>query len=471
MPETTTAPPTDLTNRQIRLGVGAMLASMAVVETVSGFTQQYLYPVLPAVGARHGIDTVQLSWIYVVQQVGMTVFTPLLSRLGDNHGYRKILRLSVAMLACGSLLMAVWPSLIGIAVGALLQGSVVGFMPLMIGILRDRTGDEGARRGIGVLVGVLLAAIGVAGVAAGAMAAVNPVLGLWTGVAVAALGLVACLMIPAERSAPAGEGFPLRPFGLLSLGLIGITLALSQGPVWGWGAPATLVSAGVGVLAAVAWPFAELRAERPVVDVRMFRNRRVVLPSVVTFCLSFVTIGTLGANSTFLGADPQKVGYGFGLGSMAIGFAMLPQAATGVAASLLTPRALRLLGDRVTVAIGGLAALAGFGGLALVHGTLAAYLALSSLTGVAMGVFQSATRALAVEAVPVSETATAAGVNELVLSLGGAVGAALVSAMLSAHAGAGGRVEIGGYTVAWAVCALLGAVATMAAFRLRTERT
>ncbi|WP_051939139.1 MFS transporter [Phaeacidiphilus oryzae] len=462
MPETID-PPRDVSSGQRGLGVGPMLGSMAVVEVVSGFTQQYLYPVLPTVGSQHGISVVQLSWIYVVQQVGMTVFTPVLSRLGDNHGYRKVLRLSVAMVAFGSLLMAVWPSLGGIALGALLQGGVVGFMPLMIGILRDRAGDAGVRRGIGALAGVLLAAVGVAGVAAGAVAAVSPVLGLWAGAVVGVLGFTACLLIPAERSEPVGQGFPLLPCALLSVGLIGITLALSQGPAWGWASSATLISAAIGVLAAAAWPFAELRAERPMVDVRMFRNRRVALLSVVTFCLSFGTLGTLGANSTFLGASPHTAGYGFGLGSLATGFALLPLSATGMAASLLTPRALRLLGDRVTVAIGGLAALVGFGGLALLYRTLTGWVVTSALVGIAMGVFESATRALSVEAVPTSETATAAGVNELVLSLGGAVGAALVSATLSAHADAADRVELGGYSTAWVICGLVGAAAAVAA--------
>ncbi len=368
--------PLALTSSRRTIGAGPVLASMALIEVLSGFTQQYLYPVLPSIGAEHGISTVQLSWIFVVQKVGMAVCTPLLARLGDNRGYRRMLRLSVAMVALGSLLMATWPTLATFVVGALLQGALVAFMPLTIGILRDRTGDAGARRGIGLLVGVLLAAVGLAAVAAGAAASVSPVLGLWVGVAAGALGMMACLVIPAEQTPPGGEKFPLLPFALLSVGLIGITLVLSQGPRWGWGSAPTAVSAAIGIAATVAWPFAELRAERPVVDVRMFRNARVTLLSVATFCLAFGTLGVLGANSTFLGASPHVAGYGFGLGSMAIGLAVLPQIGAAVAASFLTPRALRSLGDRAVMVAAGISALLGLGGLALLHDSLTGYVLL-----------------------------------------------------------------------------------------------
>lgn len=126
-----------------------------------------------------------------------------------------------------------------------------------------------------------------------------------------------------------------------------------------------------------------------------------------------------------------------------------------------------MLGERTVAAVDGICALLGLGGLAVLHSSLTDYLLLSILTGATMGICASATRTLSVEAVPVSETVVAAGVNELMLSLGGVVGAAVFSATLSAHTGSAGAVAIGGYTEGWAVCGAVGALAALDAIGLR----
>ncbi|MGQ4515463.1 MFS transporter [Streptomyces sp. DW26H14] len=462
----TTAPPSSAVLRPT--GPRSMLASMIAVELASGVTQQYLSPLLAGLGERAGITTAQQNWIYVIQTTSMAVFTPVLSRLGDSHGYRRVLRLSVAAVALGSLLMALRPDLPVLTLGAVLQGGVVGFMPLMIGILRNRGGEKASRTGIGILVSALLLAVGFAGILSGEVGAHDAGDGLWVGVAAGLLGCAACVLMPDGDPRPArGHHFDLMGFLLLTLALSGVVLALSQGGAWGWTSAPTLVCALVGVAALVVWPLLELRRERPLVDVRMFRNPRVAVLSTVTFFVSFATIGSLAANSTFLAASPGKAGYGMGLSSAAIGWVLLPMTAASVVSSLLTPALLRRAGERITVGAAGATTLVGFGGLVLWHGTLADYLVLSSFAGLAMGLFESATRALMVEAVPEEQTATAAGINELVLSLGVAVGAAAIGAGLSAHSGPDGRVAVGGYTTGWALCAIAGLAAAVVAVRLR----
>ncbi|WP_326673812.1 MFS transporter [Streptomyces sp. NBC_01257] len=449
--------------------VRTLLVSMVLVEVTSGFTQQYLSPLLPGIGVRSGITSAQISWIYVVQTVSMAVLTPVLSRLGDSHGYRRILRLSVGMVTVGSLLMALWPTLPLLLLGAVLQGGVVGFMPLMIGILRNRAGDEASRRGIGILVGALLLATGFGGIVAGVFGASDARHGLWVGVAAGVLGLVACVVMPDADTRPSAERFSMTAFGLLTVGLAGVVLALSQGSAWGWTSAATLLSGAVGLAALALWPYAELRTDRPMVDVRVFRNRRIAVLSVVTFFLAFSTLGSIVVNATFLAADPASGGYGFGLDSDAIGWALLAFIAAGIAASSLTPFALRRIGDRATLLAGGVATAIGFAGLALAHDDLTVFLILTAFNGIGLGVFESATRALSVEAVPQEDTAIAAGINELVLSLGAAVGAAALSAALAAHSDVTGHVATGGYTTGWWMCCAGGVLAGISALLLRRQ--
>lgn len=450
------------------LGPTAMLSSMALVEVASGATQQYLPPILPALGAQVGITTAQQNWIVVVQMAGCAVLTPVLSRLGDGFGYRRVLRVSIGMVVLGSLLMALRPTLGFLTIGALLQGGVVGFMPLMIGILRHQLGDAASRRGIGVLVGALLLAVGCAGIASGAVGAHDARSGLWIGVGAGVLGAAAGFLLPDAAAPPAAaRSFDLRGFLLLTAGLVGVVLALAQGAAWGWTSAATLGCGLLGIAGLAGWWALELRVARPLVDVRMFRNPRVAVLSVVTFCVAAATIGSIAFNATFLGASPHDVGYGTGLRAGAIGWALLPMTLSSVLTSALSPALLRACGERATVAAAGVATLIGFGGLVAVHDSLAAYLVASLFIGAALGLFESVTRTLTVEAVAKEETASAAGINELVLSLGAAVGAAVLGAALGAHTAADGRVGLGGYITGWALCAVAGLAAAAVALRLR----
>ncbi|MEU7485996.1 MFS transporter [Streptomyces sp. NPDC042319] len=459
-------------NRTVRparpLGPRAMLASMALVEVASGATQQYLPPILPGLGAQAGFGTAQQNWIIVVQMASCAVLTPVLSRLGDGFGHRRLLRASILMVVLGSLVMALWPTLPFLTLGAALQGGVVGFMPLMIGILRHQQGEAASRRGIGVLVGALLLAVGCAGIVAGAVGARDARLGLWIGVGAGLLGLAAGWLLPdGGATAPAARRFDVPGCVLLTVGLVGVVLALAQGATWGWASAATVGCGLVGVAALAGWWVLELRVAQPLVDVRMFRNPRVAVLSVVTFCVAAVTIGSIAFNATFLAAAPDAVGYGIGLNATAIGWALLPMTLASVAASALSPVLLRRLGERVTVAAAGVTAAVGFGLLVLRHTALAHYLVASLFIGVALGLFESVTRTLTVEAVAPEETATAAGVNELVLSLGAAVGSAVLGAALAAHTGPAGRVALGGYITGWALCAVAGVAAALAVLGLR----
>lgn len=132
-----------------------LLAVMAVIVVCSGVVQGYLTPLLPAVGHHVGIGGVGQSNLYLLSQLAFAVLTPLLSRWGDIWGHRRLLRIAVAMVAAGSLLIASRPTTTTLALGMVLQGAVVGFFPLLAGILRSRAPEHG-RTGMSVLVGALL---------------------------------------------------------------------------------------------------------------------------------------------------------------------------------------------------------------------------------------------------------------------------------------------------------------------------
>ncbi|MFF2812220.1 MFS transporter [Streptomyces sp. NPDC058000] len=439
---------------------------MAVVVLFSGIVQGYLTPLLPEVGLRLHIGTVGQNNIYLLSQLAFAVMTPLLSRLGDLYGHRRLLRVALAMVAGGSLLIAVRPSAVTLAVGVVLQGALVGFFPLLVGILRARA-PERNRTGISLLVGVLLIAIGVGGLVAGALSERHAEAGLWVAVPVAALAVLAGLVLP-DSDAPHGGRFHYGAATLLTAGLVALVLVLAQGGTWGWGAPRTVALAVVAVVALSAWVVVERRSAHPLVSVRLLGNPRLALVSGYTFCAAFGTIGFLGANALFLGAARSATGYGMGLGPQAIATLSLAMVSAGFAGAALTPRLARRFGDRAVLASGSGLVVLGFVGMVLFHHTLAQYVPSALVVGLATGLFESITRTLSAEVVARQETALAVGLNELALSLGAAIGAAVIGASFAAHVVHGTtRIAESGYLWGWGACACAALVGTALALRYR----
>ncbi|MFD7923515.1 MFS transporter [Streptomyces sp. NPDC059740] len=449
-------------------GIGSgrgLLATMAVVVVCSGVVQGYLTPLLPGIGRHIGVGGVGQNNLYLLSQLAFAVMTPLLSKLGDLYGHRRLLRVAVAMVAGGSLLMAVWPTTATLTAGMTLQGAVVGFFPLLAGILRSRAPEYG-RTGISVLVGALLVSIGAGGLVAGSLSERHAVAGLWTAVPVAALALAAAALLP-DSTAPRRGHFHLGAATLLTLGLVALVLVLAQGGTWGWGTPEVVGLAALALALLALWVWVEHRSAHPLVDVRLLRGSRLAVVNVHTFCLAFGTIGFLGANSVFLGTDPARAGFGMGLGSQAIALVSLAMVVAGCLGSTVTPRLARHVGDRAALATGGVLCAAGFLGLLCFHGSLPQYLTGALLVGLATGVFEAVTRSLAAEVVAEEETALSVGINELALSLGAAIGAAVIGALFAGHqsAGADGHLTLAGYQWSWGVCAgvaLLGAAMGLA---------
>lgn len=445
-----------------------MIGAMAVVVLCGGVVQGYLTPLLPSLGVRLDIGGVGQNNIYLLSQVAFTVLTPLLSRLGDLYGHRKLLRVALGMVAGGSLLMAAWPSPVTLAVGVVLQGALVGFFPLLVGILRSRA-PERNRSGISLLVGVLLISIGAGGLVAGVLSERHPEAGLWAAVPVALLAVCAGLVLP-DSDMPRGGRFHYGAAALLAGGLVALVLVLAQGGTWGWTSPLTAAVAVAALVLLTVWVVVERRSANPLVSVRMLSNPRLAVTSGYTFCAAFGTIGFLGANALFLGADPGEAGYGMGLGPQSIAVISLAMVVVGFAGSVLTPRLTRLTGDRTVLVCGGGFIALGFLGMILFHGTLTGYVISALVVGLATGIFESITRTLSAEVVEEHETALAVGLNELALSLGAAIGAAVIGALFGANPSPGGHIAVTGFLWSWAACAAVGLLGAVLALWYRTLR-
>ncbi|MDQ1056910.1 MFS family permease [Arthrobacter globiformis] len=459
MASKTAPPPMAVTTRRT---IAGMILAMAFIESLSGVTQGYLNPILPALGPVFGIDDPTINGIFLISNVSFAVLTPIISRLGDSFGYRLVLRWSTGVVTAGVLQMALWPSLWTVTVGVVMLTCVVGFIPLMMGILRVSSPAH-TRTGVSVMIGMLMIMVGAGGLLAGIIGVTDPTLGFWVAVPFAVVAFICSFVLP-DAGIPTREGIALAPLLACSLGLIGFVVALSMAPEWGWLDVRTLAAGVAGIALLAYWAKRDFSAPegRRFMDLRMLVNPRIRAISLATFFFGFASISYFGTNGIFLHSNPDKTGYGFGLSPLLIAIVLALASVLSLVSSLLTAKALRRFGERATLVFAGVLLAGGFLVMAVAHGSLPGYCVGFAMFNLSLGMYQAGTRALSVEGVPLEETSTAAGLNELALSVGIAVGAAVVKLISSASAEAGHITEPGLLSIwgALAMAALIAAAAS-----------
>jgi MFS family permease len=156
---------------------------------------------------------------------------------------------------------------------------------------------------------------------------------------------------------------------------------------------------------------------------------------------------------------PSSAGYGFGATATASGLFLLPSALVMLLAGPASGALGTRYGSKLPLALGCLFAAAGYFWLGLEHGApIDIYLG-STLLGLGIGLAFAAMANLVVEAVPQEQTGVASGINAIMRSIGGAIGAQVAAAIVTAHTIRGGFPAENGYVGAF----VMSGVAAVAA--------
>ncbi|WP_432103308.1 MFS transporter [Streptomyces sp. bgisy091] len=453
--------------------VTAVVGLLVLFEVTSGFLQFGLAPLLPGLADHLGMGTAALNWVVSVQLLAAAVCVPLFGRLGDLYGHRRMLRTALALIAAGTLVVALAPDFPTLLVGRVLQGPIAALLPLEIALVRDRLPVADARRAIARLVGALTLGAMAGGVVMGLVDSAFGDLRL-TLLVPAALAVlcvpVSFVAVPESRTRAPGrvDGAGVVLLGGAMVALLGGVSGAEDGS---WGTPRVLGPLALGIVLLALWARVELRVAEPLVDVRALAARTTAPFYCAAFLFGVFYFGSQAPNSAFYAADPEATGYGFGLDPLAISLVLLPGAVGSVVGSLGTAAVARRAGYRPTLmAAFGLVALS-FLQFAFLHDEVWQMAAGSAFTGLGIGLALGAMPTVIVEASDPSRTGIAAALYNNVKTLGGAVAggvfAALLGAFLSPVTGEPGE---GGYTALWLTASAAAAVALAAtAFSRRRE--
>ncbi len=410
-------------------------ASVAIaVLAFSGFvvslTHTLVLPLLPALPDLLGSSTTATSWVATVTLLAGAVANPVVGRLGDMYGKRRMVLVSLCVLVAGSLVGALAQSLAVLLVGRALQGLAIGVIPLGISILRDELPPDKVGSGI-ALVSATLGLGGGMGLPLSGLLADS--LGwhalFWVLVGVSTLALVLVALAVPESPLRTPARFDLVGAIGLSLALLGLLLVVSKGADWGWTELPTIATLAGALVVGRVWVAWERRCPDPVVDLASILRRPVLLTNIASvlvgfamFCQFFGTIDLVTL--------PAVTGHGFGRSILVAGLCQLPGSLMMIATSPLSARLSAARSPRVTLLVGSLLIGAGYLTRIVLHTELwhlsVAAMVIYSGVGLAYG----ALPALIMANVPVSETAAANAANALSRLAGAAVGSAAATAIL-----------------------------------------
>jgi MFS family permease len=428
-PATPAAPAAGSRNETVivfALSLAAMVVSMM---------QTLPVPILGLIRDDLGASTAGVSWVTTATLLSAAVFTPLLGRFGDQHGKKPTLVAVLGVMVAGSVVAALATSLPLLILGRVLQGAATAIFPLALSVLREEIRPQKLPGAMALVSGTLAFGSGLALVATGLLTSGDGAdyrNAFWMATGFAALALIAVVtLVPATRHKTGGRTDVL---GALTLGLtlLLLLLGISQGHEWGWTSGRTLGSFAGAAVMAVVWVVTELKVAEPLVDMKMFVHRPVLMANLAGLLVGF------GMFANFLGVSylvqmPEKLtGYGFGASILraSVEF-LLPGAIVSLLASPVGGQLVRHRGPRVALGMAAALGAVGFAWLGLDHGHTASVIGAGVVVGAAVSFGYAAMPAVIMASVPHHQSGIANGINSISRSTGSAIGSAVVTTILA----------------------------------------
>jgi EmrB/QacA subfamily drug resistance transporter len=416
------------TSRQAFLQVfpGVMVAMF-----LAAADQTILASALPTIAGSLG-GLADLSWVVIAYLLAATIAAPLYGHLGDRFGRRRMLLGALAIFTAASLACALAPTLLLLIAARAVQGlGGGGLMTLAQALIGEHVSPRERGRYSGYFATVFALA-----------STSGPVLGAyltehlsWRAVFAVnlPLGLVAAILawrIPQAKIIRQGRFRPDITGALLfTMSALALLFALSSGGnrfEWrSWPMAALAGGALIGFALLVIW---ERRAADPVIPLRFFAVPAIIRSDAVVICFAAALFSTILYLPLYL-----QLGRGLGIGQS--GLLLLPITLSMVASSTITGRLVTRTGEVKLFPQAGLA-LATLAYLLLAAtvsaGSTLTVLSLTVLAGAGLGMVMPPTQVAVQHAAGRDSLGAATATISVSRAVGGAIGVAIVGAILFA---------------------------------------
>ncbi|MEJ0076452.1 MAG: MFS transporter [Alphaproteobacteria bacterium] len=376
-----------------------------------------------------------LQW--VIDAYNLTYAALLLTGgvLADLYGRRKIFALGIALFTIGSVICGLAPDVTTLIAGRAIAGLGAALeVPTTLAILTVTYPDPGERA---LPLGIWASCNGLAFIIGPTLGGVLVDHAGWRSIFLLIVPL--CLLALAlawaavrESSAPKGRhlDLPGQVFAVLTLGAL--SLAVIEGPRWGWASPWEIASVVVFAAALVAFLLIEARTPGAMMPLHLFRSRSLSASLAIAALMTFGMYAMLFLTPIYL----QSVR---GASAVSAGLLLLPMSLSFVIVAQLSGWLTNRIGPRLMLC-------GGMGGMGL--GMLMMAFAIGSdallpleaallVIGVGLGLNTAPVQNVAVASVPQERAGTASGLVNTARMVGATLGVAVLGLLFAVHGGAG----------------------------------
>ncbi|MGH3078016.1 MAG: MFS transporter [Gaiellaceae bacterium] len=421
---------------------------------------------LPSIQRDLGADLSELEWIVTGYALTFAALMLIGGKLADAYGRRLVFVVGIAVFTLASLACGLAESSDQLIAGRVLQGAGAALMnPATLSIIAATFAPQERGTAIGIWAGVSALAL-----------AIGPLVGglitehldwswiFFVNVPVGILGIVASFLFIDESRDESHERLDLPGLATSGIALFSLTYALIEANTYGWGSTRIVSAFVVAAVAFVAFVLLERHQRAPMLPLELFRNGTYTGANLVILLVALAMFGVFFFVSLYM----QNV---LGYSAVQTGAAFLPMTVLIILVAPIAGKTSDRIGSRGLMTAGLL--------LVAVHLTYFSRLGADAsfwdllpallIGGAGMALTMTPSAAAATRAVPVDKAGVGSAVLNASRQTGGAIGIALMGAIM-AHEAGGGRLTpetfMAGFQRALEVSAVIAVVGAIVAFAL-----
>jgi len=304
-----------------------------------------LTPSLPDIANQFGVSIADVSWVLTAYFVAGVVANPIVGKLGDIYGKKRILLYIMIIYSIAVTLNGFPPNFEAFLAFRAIQGLGLSMFPLSFSLIREEfppylvpraQGIVSAMFGVGAAISLPIAAYIAQNF--GWQANYHVVIPF-----VLLLTFLVYKGIRESRYRNPSAKIDYIGMVILAISLALMTIGVSKAPDWGWTSLNFIITIILGISTFAIFLFYESKNKNPLLPISELRNRNVFAANLAAFVAGFAIFMPL-QSLTFLFELPNPVG--FNLTIFETGIVMLPISFGQMIGAFITSRLIIRTGTR-----------------------------------------------------------------------------------------------------------------------------